>query len=90
MKKTFQIEVFGKVQGVWFRKYTKQKADELAIKGTVKNMPNGSVCIQASAETAAINALVEWCKMGSPNAEVSDVTVVELEPLEFHSFEIIR
>lgn len=53
-------------------------------------MPNGSVCIHASAERTAINALVEWCKMGSPNAEVSDVKVVELEPLEFHSFEIIR
>jgi acylphosphatase len=43
MKKTFQIEVFGRVQGVWFRKYTKQKADELGLKGWVRNGEDGSV-----------------------------------------------
>ncbi len=90
MEKTFQIDVFGKVQGVWYRKYTKQKADELSIVGTVQNMADGSVRIYASAETMALNSLVDWCKIGSPKAEVSDVKVAELEPLEFHSFEIIR
>lgn len=90
MEKTFQIDVFGKVQGVWFRKYTKQKADELSIVGMVQNMADGSVRIHATAETSALNSLVDWCKTGSPKAEVSDVKDVELEPLEFHSFEIIR
>jgi acylphosphatase len=88
--KTLEIIVFGKVQGVWYRKYTKQKADELSIVGAVQNMADGSVRIHAWAETTALNSLVDWCKIGSTKAEVSDVKVTELEPLEFYSFEIIR
>jgi len=56
----------------------------------VQNMADGSVRIHARAETSALNSLVDWCKTGSPKAEVSDLNVAELEPLEFHSFEIIR
>jgi len=38
-----QFEVFGKVQGVFFRKYTKEKADSLGIRGYVFNHDSGTV-----------------------------------------------
>lgn len=37
------FEVFGKVQGVFFRKYTKEKADSLGIRGWVYNDDSGTV-----------------------------------------------
>ncbi|SCP04443.1 acylphosphatase, putative [Plasmodium ovale] len=40
---SFDFEVFGKVQGVFFRKYTKLEADKLNIKGHVRNTDNNTV-----------------------------------------------
>jgi hypothetical protein len=37
MTRRFHYTVYGDVQGVWFRRFTKQKADELGIVGWVKN-----------------------------------------------------
>jgi acylphosphatase len=62
MGKILQIDVFGKVQGVWFRKYTKQKAEELEIKGNVQNMPDGFVRIHASAEAPQLKSFLDWCE----------------------------
>lgn len=90
MGKILQIDVFGKVQGVWFRKYTKQKADELEIQGTVQNMPDGSVRIHAMAEAANLASFLDWCEIGSPKAEVSEIITKEIDGTDFHSFEIIR
>ena len=42
-----RIIVYGKVQGVFFRKHTFQKANELGIKGFVKNQEDKSVMIEA-------------------------------------------
>lgn len=38
-----EYEVFGKVQGVFFRKYTKKEADKLKLTGWVMNTEKGTV-----------------------------------------------
>ena len=48
--KHLSIRVSGKVQGVFFRASTKDRADELHIKGTVGNNADGSVSIEAEGE----------------------------------------
>jgi acylphosphatase len=45
-----KMTVIGRVQGVGFRYATLQLANNLGIKGTVKNEDNGSVTIQAQSE----------------------------------------
>lgn len=40
---TMEFEVFGRVQGVFFRKYTKAKAEELGLTGWCRNTPRGTV-----------------------------------------------
>ena len=70
---TKHILVKGKVQGVFFRKYTKLKADELNVKGWVKNTDDGDVEIMAHGKEDAVEKLIEWCWQGSPNAEVVNV-----------------
>lgn len=47
---TFTYEVFGKVQGVFFRKYTKQEADKLQIRGFVQNTERNTVIGKAESD----------------------------------------
>lgn len=88
--KTCCIIVSGKVQGVWFRKHTQEKAQQLNIAGTVENQSDGSVKIIATGTETQLNELVTWCKQGPPRAEVSSVTIEERELKQFNDFSIIR
>jgi acylphosphatase len=74
------IVVKGKVQGVFFRKHAKQKAQELSITGWVRNTDNGNVEILAQGAEDAMAQFIQWCKDGSPKAEVSDVEVNQAWP----------
>lgn len=90
MLKTFSIIVSGKVQGVFYRQSTKEKADSLGIKGEVKNMPDDTVHIMATGNEDQINQLIEWCKQGPPRARVTNVVVEEITLKEFNKFTIAR
>ena len=67
------IIVKGKVQGVFFRKYTQQKAVELSLKGWVKNRHDGNVEIFAQGDEEMIKQLLAWCWQGSPKSNVEAV-----------------
>ncbi len=73
-----RILVEGLVQGVFFREYTRRKAQSLNLNGTVKNLRNGSVEIEAQGQIQEIESLIQWCQEGSPLSEVEDVKVEEL------------
>jgi acylphosphatase len=90
MKKSYSIHVSGKVQGVFFRASTKDKADELSINGFVRNERDGSVYIEASGEEDQLNQFVAWCKHGPRAARVEKCDVKEIAVLDFVGFEIRR
>jgi acylphosphatase len=73
-----RCQVFGKVQGVFFRASTKQKAVELGCAGYAKNLPDGRVEVLAVGEPAAVATLIEWLQLGPPAARVTAVEVEEL------------
>ncbi len=77
MDKHIIIKVKGKVQGVGFRYHTQKKANELGIKGFVKNEYDGSVYIEASGEADYIDQFVNWCYKGSNWAMVENVEISE-------------
>lgn len=87
---TRSVIVTGKVQGVFFRKYTSQKAIELGINGWVKNMPDGSVAITATGNETAIRDLILWCHKGPERAKVEQVMVTALPLQYFIEFTIER
>lgn len=89
--RTVAITVIGKVQGVFFRQSTREKAVNLDIKGTVENLPDGSVFILASGEEKTIEEFISWCNQGPPRAEVLEIKVEE-KPVNtaFRDFYIIR
>lgn len=88
--KALLIHVSGKVQGVWFRKYTAEAAERLGISGWVRNEADGSVLIHAEAQAADLEAFVAWCHEGSPLSVVENVTIRETQPQQSAGFRIDR
>jgi len=89
--RTVSIHITGKVQGVFFRQSSREKAIQLDIRGTVENLPDGSVYILAAGENEAIEAFIEWCNIGPARAEIAEAKWEE-QPLNtgFRDFYIIR
>ncbi|MGZ8164202.1 MAG: acylphosphatase [Methylobacter sp.] len=86
-----KILVSGRVQGVYFRVFTQNKAKHFAIKGSVKNLPDGRVEIIAeAAENTTIEKFIKWCQKGPITARVDEIEIAELQSDEvLTSFEII-
>jgi acylphosphatase len=70
--------VSGRVQGVFYRASTRQRAQELGCRGYARNLPDGRVEVLAVGEPAAVHALIEWLRQGPPAAHVTDVNCTEL------------
>ena len=88
MTKHYNITVSGKVQGVWYRKSTKETAKRLGIHGFVKNLENGNVYIEAEGDETQLKELVDWCHHGPEFALVSQVKFKEDAVQGFDAFEI--
>ncbi len=90
MIRHIDITVKGKVQGVLYRASTKAVADQLGVKGFVKNEPNGDVFIAAEADSMSLEMFLEWCHEGPEHAEVTSVENHEGELKNYRNFEIVR
>lgn len=85
-----KILIYGHVQGIFFRAYIKKLAQELNLKGIVRNLPDGKVEIITEGEKENIKKLIELCKEGPKTAQVKKITIIEEKPKnEFKNFEII-
>ncbi len=89
MKVRAHVFVSGRVQGVFFRQTTRQKAQSFGVKGWVKNLPDGRVEAVFEGEENAIKELVDFSRKGPRGALVTDFSV-DWEPFaeEFDNFEI--
>lgn len=85
----YQIRVVGKVQGVFYRASTKTVADELGVKGWVKNEMDGSVLIEAEGTKDKLIDLMAWCKKGPLHAKVDSIERIEVD-LKHHNVFLIR
>lgn len=88
--KCLQIIIRGKVQGVWFRVSTRNKAEELGIYGIVKNQSDGSVYVEVEGDEIILKNFVAWCYEGSEYARVDTVEILEIDRRDFTSFKIVR
>jgi acylphosphatase len=82
--------VSGDVQGVGYRAWTERVAEQLRIKGWVRNLADGRVEILAEGERAALDALIARCKVGPRAASVEDVEVRPHAPSGAQSFTVLR
>ncbi|MEQ9403158.1 MAG: acylphosphatase [Cyclobacteriaceae bacterium] len=83
-----RIQVFGKVQGVFFRATTKTKADDLKLKGWVRNESDGSVMIEVEGSVDGIGTFITWCHDGPTFARVDKVTEEDISVRDYSDFEI--
>jgi len=75
MKTRAHVIISGRVQGVWYRASTKQKAEELGITGWVKNTDEGNVEALFEGDKAVIDEMIAWCWKGPPLAKVKNVKI---------------
>ncbi|XP_026468097.1 acylphosphatase-2-like isoform X2 [Ctenocephalides felis] len=68
---TIDFEVFGKVQGVFFRKHTAQQAERLKITGWCMNTASGTVKGQLEGTPRSVDEMKSWLqKIGSPSSKI--------------------
>ena len=72
----------GRVQGVGFRGSTVDEAREIGLTGWVRNLPDGSVELEAQGDAAQVAALLAWCEHGPPAARVTGVAAQDREPID--------
>lgn len=70
-----KLRVTGRVQGVGYRWWTVNEAQQLGLQGWVRNRHDGTVEILASGDAALVEALIAAARKGPTTAEVEAVTV---------------
>lgn len=80
--------VRGRVQGVGFRYAARAEATRLGLSGYVRNLPDGSLEVEAEGERWAVGELLDWLADGPDGAVVEAVDVEEREPMGSAGFAI--
>ena len=88
--KHLDIIISGRVQGVFFRATTKAVADQLGVKGTARNRPDGTVFIEAEGDEFSLDIFLEFCNKGSDRSAVEKVEVTESAIKGFQNFEVVK
>ena len=89
MEKQVVLKIYGRVQGVFFRDSTRQKAAELNLVGWVKNEPEGTIKIVAKGKEEKLKELIKWCYNGPRLAQVEKVDIEWQEATgQFEEFEV--
>jgi acylphosphatase len=90
MVKHFNIYVYGRVQGVFYRATAMEIATNLGIKGFARNERDESVYIEAEGEEERLIEFIDWCYIGPPRAKVEKVVKEEGAMKNYSSFVIYR
>jgi len=84
------VLISGRVQGVFFRTSTKNQAEQLGLKGWVRNKPDGKVEAIFEGEENIVKEIINWCHRGPKLSNVTDVKLDYQKFLnEFEDFSII-
>lgn len=88
-KSRITIDVDGRVQGVFFRASTRKRARKWGLTGYVKNMPDGTVHIEAEGPKDKLKKLLDFARKGPRLARVDKVEKRYSEPKgEFPDFRV--
>jgi acylphosphatase len=82
------VYVSGRVQGVYFRASTRERAREAGVDGWVRNLADGRVEAVFEGSAEAVDSMVEWCHEGSSRARVEDVDVEHENPEGLDGFQV--
>ena len=81
--------IAGKVQGVYFRKYTQEISIKNKVSGWVRNLKNGDVECILEGLSSNVEKVIEWCHTGPKNSRVDKIDIhYETYTGEFQDFKI--
>ncbi len=90
-KRRAHVWISGRVQGVYFRGYTRDAAQLNRLSGWVRNLRDGRVEAIFEGDAGDVENMIAWCHEGSPMGRVDRVEVVEeVYSGEFETFTIER
>ncbi len=81
-----RVVIRGRVQGVFFRVETRERARSLGLAGWVRNNPDGTVEAVFEGDRDRVDSMLLWCRRGPAAADVEDVEVEWTEPRNEHGF----
>ena len=89
MNETVHVLISGHVQGVFFRIFVFGKANNLNLRGWVKNTQDDRVEAIFQGPEEKIQQMISWCHQGSPSSKVEKIKVSKLKQEQvFSNFEI--
>jgi acylphosphatase len=84
------VVIKGRVHGVFFRSEIERRAENLEVKGWVRNLPEGSVEAVFEGQESSVNKLIEFCKRGPSRAQVTSLDLNwEKYTEQFKDFRIV-
>ncbi len=75
-----RVVAHGRVQGVFFRDSTRQRAQAAGVVGWVTNRPDGAVEAVFEGEPEAVRRMIGWCHSDRSGAEVHATSVYQETP----------
>ena len=90
MTESVEVRVTGRVQGVWFRGWTKAEAEARGLSGWVRNDPDGSVRALLSGAPDDVREMVALLHDGPPLARVAQVVVTRADSDARTGFRILK
>ncbi|MBL0711023.1 MAG: acylphosphatase [Colwellia sp.] len=88
MNVSYIANVSGKVQGVYFRVSSQQKAIDYGLSGYAKNLANGDVELILCGEEDKVKKMLTWLKKGPVQAEVTHLQHEKIDWQEHSSFTV--
>ncbi|XQW83506.1 acylphosphatase [Thalassotalea piscium] len=88
MNVSFIVHISGKVQGVYFRASTQQKAIDYGISGYARNLDDGDVEVLLCGEQDNVDKILAWLNEGPAKAKVDKVAVKQVEWQQHNFFSI--
>jgi acylphosphatase len=83
-----RVRIRGIVHGVSFRASMAVVASEVGVRGWVRNLPDGSVEAFLEGDERSVKKLLEWARVGPPQARVDRLDVQPAEPRNHRDFRI--
>lgn len=88
MSIALKVQVYGRVQGVFYRSWTREQAAALGVSGWVRNCADGSVEAHVEGEEAAVAEMIARMRAGPGAARVERVEVEDVAAEGAGGFEV--
>jgi acylphosphatase len=83
-----RVRITGRVQGVFFRAWTRDEARSIGVHGWVRNCPDGTVEAHIEGDETPVGELIRRMRHGPPHAKVMDLEISDAAVEDIGRFEV--